>query len=182
MVSLQAKIAEQQEEIRLMKKEREQALEVAQNYAACTHEDVCLRVAQSELELAKLRETMKKERKQFKELKNQKETLLDQLRELYSKLNDKDKELNTIAGNYQQLIKDGEEKIKELALENRKLERERWDLMKMARDTSERSVAMRSQFEEKLQSLQVWYTNCTLKNGSHVQTTNLYRKLRNVDL
>lgn len=155
VITLQAKIAELQEEIRQMKKEREQALEVAKNYESCAHEDVCLRVAQTELELSKVRESMKKERKQFRELKNQKETLLDQLRELYSKLNDKDKELNTIAGNYQQLIKDGEEKIKELALENRKLERERWDLMKMARDTSERSVTMRSQFEEKLQSLQV---------------------------
>ena len=156
MITLQAKIAELQDDIRQMKREREQALEVARNYESCAHEDVCLRVAQTELELSKLRESMKKERKQFRELKNQKETLLDQLRELYSKLNDKDKELNTIAGNYQQLIKDGEEKIKELALENRKLERERWDLMKMARDTSERSVTMRSQFEDKIQSLQVW--------------------------
>ena len=167
MITLQAKIAELQEEIRQMKKGHEQALEVAKNYESCTHEDVCLRVAQTELELFKLRESMKKERKQFREVKNQKETLLDQLRELYSKLNDKDKELNTIAGNYQQLIKDGEEKIKELALENRKLERERWDLMKMARDTSERSVTMRSQFEEKIQSLQVTIICWSLLMFSH---------------
>ncbi|GJQ77205.1 hypothetical protein Trydic_g14876 [Trypoxylus dichotomus] len=102
---------------------------------------VKMQALQIELQLTKeALLTLKSDRRR---LKAEKFELLNQMKQLYDTLEDKEKELRDFIRNYEQLSTEREER-----------ERERWSLLRHARDEAERSLALAAQLNAKELQLQ----------------------------
>ncbi|KAK9716745.1 SAM domain (Sterile alpha motif) [Popillia japonica] len=102
---------------------------------------VKMQTLQIELQLTKeALLTLKSDRRR---LKAEKFELLNQMKQLYDTLEDKEKELRDFIRNYEQLSTEREER-----------ERERWSLLRHARDEAERSLALAAQLNAKELQLQ----------------------------
>ena len=91
-------------------------------------------------------------RRERKQLKSEKLDLLNQLKQLYAILEDKEKELRDFILNYEQRMKDSEEAIKQLVAEKEKLQKERWEILKHATENSERCVTIKTELDEALEN------------------------------
>lgn len=91
---------------------------------------------------------LKSERKKLRDDKND---LLNQVKQLCISLQDKEKELRTFIRTFEQRIRDSES----IAMKNNSdRERERWSLLKTARDEAERSLALAAQLNARDMQLQ----------------------------
>lgn len=108
---------------------------------------LCLREEQERMqaELSSAREALSALKQDRKRLKAEKFDLLNQMKQLYGTLEDKEKELRDFIRNYEQRMHDSDHSLKQLAQEREECDRERWNLLKHARDEAERSVALRAQ-------------------------------------
>ena len=82
--------------------------------------------------------------------------------------------MKTVRDNMEQELKDREEQIKKLSKDNNRLEREKWELLRRARDAAERMLSIRMQLEMKgglLKSTQAELTH-TLDELSSVKSSN----------
>ncbi|OXA56826.1 kazrin isoform X3 [Folsomia candida] len=85
-----------------------------------------------------------------KRLKAEKFELLNQMKQLYSTLEDKEKELRDFIRNYEQ-------NLQRLTVERDEAERERWSILRHARDEAERGLALAAQLnvrESQVQQMQ----------------------------
>ncbi|XP_050042597.1 kazrin isoform X1 [Dermacentor andersoni] len=96
-------------------------------------------------ELSSARDALSALKQDRKRLKAEKFDLLNQMKQLYGTLEDKEKELRDFIRNYEQRMHDSDHSLKQLAQEREECDRERWNLLKHARDEAERSVALRAQ-------------------------------------
>ncbi|MPC23155.1 Kazrin [Portunus trituberculatus] len=67
------------------------------------------------------------------------------MKQLYATLEDKEKELRDFIRNYEQRMKDSDESLRHLAAERDETEREKWNILKHARDESEKVVKLSAQ-------------------------------------
>uniref|UniRef100_T1IL73 SAM domain-containing protein n=1 Tax=Strigamia maritima TaxID=126957 RepID=T1IL73_STRMM len=116
--------------------------------------DQSLSFQKLEEELEQAKETVNSLKTDRKRLKAEKFDLLNQMKQLYGTLEDKEKELRDFIRNYEQRVKESDESIKQLTLERDSSEREKWSILKHARDESERSVSLCSQLSLKESQLQ----------------------------
>ncbi|GLH05284.1 Uncharacterized protein GBIM_10923, partial [Gryllus bimaculatus] len=84
-----------------------------------------------------------------KRLKAEKFDLLNQMKQLYGTLEDKEKELRDFIRNYEQRMRESEASLQQLTSEREERERERWSLLRHARDEAERSLALAAQLEQR---------------------------------
>lgn len=77
-----------------------------------------------------------------KKLRSDKSDLLSQVKQLCASLQDKEQELRNFIRNFEQRIRETEVSS---AKHNSERERERWSLLKHARDEAERSIALAAQ-------------------------------------
>uniref|UniRef100_A0A182K284 SAM domain-containing protein n=1 Tax=Anopheles christyi TaxID=43041 RepID=A0A182K284_9DIPT len=104
---------------------------------------------ENELRISKeLIQSLKLERKKLRADKND---LLSQVKQLCSSLQEKEQELRNFIRNYEQRIRDSESNS---AKQNTDRERERWSLLKHARDEAERSIALAAQLNARDLQLQ----------------------------
>ncbi|CAN7937519.1 unnamed protein product, partial [Ixodes hexagonus] len=96
-------------------------------------------------ELNNAKEALAALKQDRKRLKAEKFDLLNQMKQLYGTLEDKEQELRDFIRNYEQRMHDSDQSLKQLAQEREECDRERWSLLKHARDESERCVALRAQ-------------------------------------
>ncbi|CAL8147946.1 unnamed protein product [Orchesella dallaii] len=92
-----------------------------------------------------------------KRLKAEKFELLSQMKQLYATLEDKEKELRDFIRNYEQRMRESESSLQRLAIERDEAERERWSILRHARDEAERGLALATQLnlrEAQIQQLQ----------------------------
>lgn len=117
-----------------------------------------------------------------KRLKAEKFDLLNQMKQLYGTLEDKEKELRDFIRNYEQVrtvpffsfflpsawcgedgsltalllqrMRESEASLQQLSTEREQRERERWSLLRHARDEAERSLTLAAQLQHKEQQLQ----------------------------
>ncbi|KAJ9588722.1 hypothetical protein L9F63_017980, partial [Diploptera punctata] len=108
------------------------------------------RLACRVLRVATYTEVLKADRKR---LKAEKYDLLNQMKELYATLDDKEKELRDFIRNYDK-IREQDASMQQLSTEREERERERWSLLRHARDEAERSLSLAAQLEMKEQQLQ----------------------------
>ncbi|XP_023015542.2 liprin protein kazrin isoform X1 [Leptinotarsa decemlineata] len=87
-------------------------------------------------------------------LKAEKFDLLNQMKQLYSTLEDKEKELRDFIRSYGQRARDSETSLQQLSTEREERERERWSLLRHARDEAERSLSLAAQLNAKELQLQ----------------------------
>lgn len=86
-----------------------------------------------------------------KKLRNDKNDLLAQVKQLCISLQEKEKELRTFIRTFEQRIRDSETASMKM---NSDRERERWSLLKTARDEAERSLALAAQLNARDMQLQ----------------------------
>ncbi|XP_049290247.1 kazrin-A isoform X4 [Anopheles funestus] len=104
---------------------------------------------ENELRISKeLIQSLKLERKKLRADKND---LLSQVKQLCSSLQEKEQELRNFIRNYEQRIRESESNS---AKQNTDRERERWSLLKHARDEAERSIALAAQLNARDLQLQ----------------------------
>ncbi|XP_040161137.1 kazrin-A isoform X9 [Anopheles arabiensis] len=104
---------------------------------------------ENELRISKeLIQSLKLERKKLRADKND---LLSQVKQLCSSLQDKEQELRNFIRNYEQRIRESESNSAKQSTER---ERERWSLLKHARDEAERSIALAAQLNARDLQLQ----------------------------
>ncbi|XP_068904005.1 kazrin isoform X5 [Tenebrio molitor] len=109
-------------------------------------------VLEMELQLAKeALITLKSDRRR---LKAEKFDLLGQMKQLYATLEDKEKELRDFIRNYEQRVRENETSLQQLSTEREERERERWSLLRHARDEAERSLSLAAQLNAKELQLQ----------------------------
>ncbi|KAK7874357.1 hypothetical protein R5R35_007824 [Gryllus longicercus] len=111
--------------------------------------DESSRVAALELELRQAREALAALKADRKRLKAEKFDLLNQMKQLYGTLEDKEKELRDFIRNYEQRMRESEASLQQLTSEREERERERWSLLRHARDEAERSLALAAQLEQR---------------------------------
>lgn len=102
---------------------------------------------EAELQLA--REALTALRTDRKRLKAEKFDLLNQMKQLYATLEDKEKELRDFIRNYEQRIRESDASLQQLSTEREERERERWSLLRHARDEAERSLSLAAQLNAK---------------------------------
>lgn len=81
--------------------------------------------------------------------KSPREDVPVQIRELQKQLKEKEEELVRTKQKYSKELHQRDEQIKKLSKEGHKLEREKWELLKRARDGAERSLHLRTQLDMK---------------------------------
>lgn len=102
-----------------------------------------------EIELQLAREALTALRADRKRLKAEKFDLLNQMKQLYATLEDKEKELRDFIRNYEQRIRESDASLQQLSTEREERERERWSLLRHARDEAERSLSLAAQLNAK---------------------------------
>ncbi|KAK6618484.1 hypothetical protein RUM43_013677 [Polyplax serrata] len=129
------------------------------------------RIQRLEEEVMQTREAMNALKLDRKRLKSEKMDLLNQMKQLYGTLEDKEKELRDFIRNYEQVpvgevcgfccgtsrllsndlqrIRDSESSLQQLSTEREERERERWSLLRHARDEAERSLSLAAQLAAK---------------------------------
>ncbi|XP_072379366.1 kazrin isoform X2 [Diabrotica undecimpunctata] len=107
-----------------------------------------------ELELQLAREALSTLKADKRRLKAEKFDLLNQMKQLYLTLEDKEKELRDFIRSYGQRTRDNETSMQQLSTEREERERERWSLLRHARDEAERSLSLAAQLNAKELQLQ----------------------------
>ncbi|XP_077510437.1 liprin protein kazrin isoform X2 [Amblyomma americanum] len=124
-----------------LQKELDELRAVQEKQRICTQEEQ----ERMQAELNSARDALSALKQDRKRLKAEKFDLLNQMKQLYGTLEDKEKELRDFIRNYEQRMHDSDHSLKQLAQEREECDRERWNLLKHARDEAERSVALRAQ-------------------------------------
>ncbi|XP_071446482.1 kazrin isoform X8 [Hetaerina americana] len=98
-----------------------------------------------ELELRHAKEAVAALKADRKRLKAEKFDLLNQMKQLYGTLEDKEKELRDFIRNYEQRMRENEASLQQLWSEREERERERWRLLRHAKDQTERGITLAAQ-------------------------------------
>ncbi|XP_076330128.1 kazrin-like isoform X2 [Tachypleus tridentatus] len=98
-----------------------------------------------ETELKHAKEALSALKEDRKRLKAEKFDLLNQMKQLYGTLEDKEQELRDFIRNYEQRMKESDKSLKQLIHTREESDREKWNILKHARDEAERSVALCAQ-------------------------------------
>ncbi|XP_006819717.1 kazrin-like [Saccoglossus kowalevskii] len=108
-----------------------------------------IQLTQTEHELARAKEALTAMKNDRKKLKTDKVELLQQMKQLYSALEAKDEELRDFIRNYEYQVEESDNSMRQLVLEKEEAEKNRWEILKRARDEAERCVLLREQMEHK---------------------------------
>lgn len=129
-----------------------------------------------EIKLQKNKDIITNKRTEIKSLKSEKLDLLDQLKQLYGTLEDKEKELRDFILNYEQRMKDSEGTIKALISEKKRVELEKWNLLQKATESSERCITLKAELDNAEENLKK--TECELreKDQELVKLSQSYTK------
>ncbi|XP_055608212.1 kazrin isoform X3 [Uranotaenia lowii] len=112
------------------------------SFDAHSTDDSGSRVEKLENELRISKELIQSLKVERKKLRSDKNDLLSQVKQLCSSLQDKEAELRNFIRNFEQRIRESENSTAQQSSER---ERERWSLLKHARDEAERSIALAAQ-------------------------------------
>uniref|UniRef100_A0AAV2M852 SAM domain-containing protein n=1 Tax=Knipowitschia caucasica TaxID=637954 RepID=A0AAV2M852_KNICA len=102
-----------------------------------------------EQELDRAKEALQAMKADRKRLKVEKSDLVSQMQQLYSTLESREEQLREFIRNYDQHRKESEDAVKVLAKEKDLLEREKWDLRRQTKESTETAVSLRSQIDLK---------------------------------
>ena len=129
-----------------------------------------------EIKLQKNKDLIASRRKEIKQLKSEKLELLDQLKQLYGTLEDKEKELREFILNYEQRMKDSEETIKNLLADKKRVELEKWNLLQKATEASERCITLKTELDCAEESLKKKESELKTKNQELMKLSQSYSK------
>ncbi|XP_041479895.1 kazrin-like isoform X4 [Lytechinus variegatus] len=114
-----------------------------------TAQDLKIQLTQTEHELARAKEALTAMKADRKRLKSEKVDLLNQMKQLYCTLEAKEEEMRDFIRNYEQRMTESDASLKKIVAEKEEVEKDRWEILKRAREAAERSVALREQLDKK---------------------------------
>ncbi|XP_045025913.1 kazrin isoform X1 [Daphnia magna] len=110
-----------------------------------------------ETELKHAREALSALKADRKRLKAEKFDVLNQMKQLYATLEDKEKELREFIRAYEKRMRESEAALRQLIQERNEAEREKWTILRHARDEAERCLTVTTQLtarDAKIEQLQ----------------------------
>lgn len=107
------------------------------------------KVQKLETELQQAKDALTALKADRKRLKAEKFDLLNQMKQLYGTLEDKEKELRDFIRNYEQRMKESDSSLQQLSSMREETEMEKWNIIKHARDEAEKSVTLVSLLNQK---------------------------------
>ncbi|CAI9737004.1 kazrin-like isoform X2 [Octopus vulgaris] len=110
-----------------------------------------LDVIQKSQDLIRAKDALQTLKADRKRLKAEKLELLNQIKKLYSTLEEKENELRDFLRNYEQQIAENDENMRQLTSEKEHVECEKWEIIKRAREAAERCVMLQSRLDSKEQ-------------------------------
>ncbi|XP_037831167.1 kazrin, periplakin interacting protein b isoform X4 [Kryptolebias marmoratus] len=108
-----------------------------------------VQLSDKEQELDRAKEALQAMKADRKHLKVENSELVSQMKELYLTLENREEQLREFIRNYDQHRKESEDAVKVLAKEKDVLEREKWDLRRQAKESTEQATILRSQIDMK---------------------------------
>eukprot|EP00057_Strongylocentrotus_purpuratus_P023674 XP_011678148.1 PREDICTED: kazrin isoform X1 [Strongylocentrotus purpuratus] len=112
-------------------------------------QDLKIQLTQTEHELARAKEALTAMKADRKRLKSEKVDLLNQMKQLYCTLEAKEEEMRDFIRNYEQRMTESDASLNKIVAEKEEVEKDRWEILKRAREAAERSVALREQLDKK---------------------------------
>ncbi|KAL4221609.1 hypothetical protein ACF0H5_019866 [Mactra antiquata] len=132
-----------------------------------------LDLIQTKQDLNRAKEALAALKADRKRLKGEKLELLNQMKQLYSTLEDKEAELRDFIRNYEQRMRESDETIKQLCVEKDQCDREKWEIIQKARHAAEQAVFLQTQSEGKQQHIQKLETEL-LELRDQINQSRLY--------
>ncbi|XP_031649975.1 kazrin isoform X8 [Oncorhynchus kisutch] len=154
-VLLREEVAQLQEEVHLLRQMKDMLSKDLEEGHGGGSADVLsatelrVQLAQKEQELDRAKEALQAMKADRKRLKAEKADLVNQMQQLYATLESREEQLRDFIRNYEQHRKESEDAVKVLAKEKDLLEREKWDLRRQTKESTEHSGALRSQLDLK---------------------------------
>ncbi|KAL3861124.1 hypothetical protein ACJMK2_007193 [Sinanodonta woodiana] len=104
-----------------------------------------LNMIQIKQELNRAKEALTAMKADRKRLKGEKLELLNQIKQLYGTLEDKEAELRDFMCTYEQRMRENDESIKQLVTEKEDSDRQRWEIIRRAQDAVKKVVLLQTQ-------------------------------------
>ncbi|XP_022085514.1 kazrin-like [Acanthaster planci] len=108
-----------------------------------------IQLTQTEHDLARAKEALTAMKSDRKRLKGEKVDLLNQMKQLYCTLEAKEEEMRDFIRNYEQRVSESDESLRKVIAEKEEVEKDRWEILKRAREAAERSVSLREQLDRR---------------------------------
>ncbi|UYV68529.1 KAZN [Cordylochernes scorpioides] len=108
------------------------------------------------------------EKKDRKKLQGEKFDLLNQMKQLYETLEDKERELRDFIRTYEQRMRESDDSIRQLVREREETEREKWNILQHARDEAERAVALCAQLGLKETQIRQLQDELSSRSGEYL--------------
>uniref|UniRef100_A0A4W5JXP6 Kazrin, periplakin interacting protein n=1 Tax=Hucho hucho TaxID=62062 RepID=A0A4W5JXP6_9TELE len=154
-VLLRGEVAQLQEEVHLLRQMKDMlSKDLEEGQGGCSADvlsatELRVQLAQKEQELDHAKEVLQAMKADRKRLKAEKADLVNQMQQLYATLESREEQLRDFIRNYEQHRKESEDAVKALAKEKDLLEREKWDLRRQTKESTEHAGALRSQLDLK---------------------------------
>ncbi|XP_061583349.1 kazrin, periplakin interacting protein b isoform X4 [Cololabis saira] len=154
-VLLHEEVAQLQEEVHLLRQMKDMlSKDLEETQGGCSANvlsatELRVQLGDKEQELDRAKEALQAMKADRKRLKVEKADLVSQMQQLYATLESREEQLREFIRNYDQHRKESEDAVKVLAKEKDMLEREKWDLRRQTKESTEQANILRSQLDMK---------------------------------
>ncbi|MEQ2287286.1 hypothetical protein AMECASPLE_010832 [Ameca splendens] len=152
---LREEIVQLQEEVHLLRQMKDMlSKDLEETQGGCSTNllsttELRVQLVDKEQELDRAKESLQAMKADRKRLKAEKSDLVSQMQQLYATLESREEQLREFIRNYDQHRKESEDAVKVLAKEKDVLEREKWDLRRQTKESTEQANILRSQMDMK---------------------------------
>uniref|UniRef100_A0A669BZ47 Kazrin, periplakin interacting protein b n=1 Tax=Oreochromis niloticus TaxID=8128 RepID=A0A669BZ47_ORENI len=152
---LREEVVQLQEEVHLLRQMKDMLTkDLEETQGGCSANllsatELRVQLGDKEQELDRAKEALQAMKADRKRLKVEKADLANQMQQLYTTLESREEQLREFIRNYDQHRKESEDAVKALAKEKDVLEREKWDLRRQTKESTEQASILRSQLDMK---------------------------------
>ncbi|XP_007550199.2 kazrin, periplakin interacting protein b isoform X3 [Poecilia formosa] len=152
---LREEVVQLQEEVHLLRQMKDMlSKDLEETQGGCSANllsatELRAQLGDREQELDRAKEALQAMKADRKRLKVEKSELVNQMQQLYTTLESREEQLREFIRNYDQHRKESEDAVKVLAKEKDVLEREKWDLRRQTKESTEQANMLRSQIDMK---------------------------------
>ncbi|XP_028302220.1 kazrin isoform X1 [Gouania willdenowi] len=187
-VLLREELVQLQEEVHLLRQMKDmlsKGLEETQGGCSANQlsaTELHTQLGDKEQELSRAKEALQAMKADRKRLKVEKADLVSQMQQLYATLESREEQLREFIRNYDQHRKESEDAVKALAKEKDMLEREKWDLRRQTKESTEQANTLRSQMDMKENRIKELEAELTMAKQSLATLTKDVPKRHSVSM
>uniref|UniRef100_H2LG70 Kazrin, periplakin interacting protein b n=1 Tax=Oryzias latipes TaxID=8090 RepID=H2LG70_ORYLA len=187
-VLLREEVAQLQEEVHLLRQMKDMlSKDMAETQGGCSANllsatELRVQLSEKEQELERAKEVLQAMKADRKRLKSEKADLVSQMQQLYTTLENREEQLREFIRNYDQHRKESEDAVKALAKEKDMLEREKWDLKRQTKESTEQANILRCQLDMKENRIKELEAELTMAKQSLATLTKDVPKRHSVSM